>query len=189
MDKKKKYTWGMIIIAIILILPLVLAWLIPKQSFIKDFTESNDWIGFWGSYIGAIVTLVVLWFTREDTRKIQSETKEMQKESIRLEKLREQKIFAYDIAEDIAKYLAETNEYFEEEGNSRKLSKEVYFLLQIKLNRVSGFDFLDGYAYKILNIMKLIEKSIDESDVQKFDKYSEDLIKATKLFIGVSKST
>lgn len=85
MDKKKKYTWGMIIIAIILILPLVLAWLIPKQSFIKDFTESNDWIGFWGSYIGAIVTLVVLWFTREDTRKIQNENKTLQVKLIDLQ--------------------------------------------------------------------------------------------------------
>lgn len=85
MDRKKKYVWGIIIIIIILLLPLVLGWLIPKQSFIEDFTESNDWIGFWGSYIGAIVTLVVLWFTRKDTRKIQGENAKLQKKLLKIE--------------------------------------------------------------------------------------------------------
>lgn len=66
--------WFLIVIVSI---PLILGAIIPIESTIINFSDSNDWIGFWGSYIGGILgglcTLIVMYFTRKDTRDIQNQ--------------------------------------------------------------------------------------------------------------------
>ncbi|WP_283592784.1 hypothetical protein [Paraclostridium bifermentans] len=86
---KKIYLWGAVAVVAIVIIPGVLGWIIPKESLIPGFEDSNDWIGFFGSYAGAIVgggvTLLALWFTRKDTRDIQNENKILQQKLINLQ--------------------------------------------------------------------------------------------------------
>lgn len=68
----KKY-WKIFTIAIFLsiITPIIIGFGV-SQDILNDWTNDNDWIGFWGSYagavIGSIVTLLVLWRTLEDNR-------------------------------------------------------------------------------------------------------------------------
>lgn len=76
-ESKKIVKYTLIFLAVIVSMPLFLAAIIPIESNIPNFSDSNDWIGFWGSYIGGILgglcTLIVMYFTRKDTRNIQDD--------------------------------------------------------------------------------------------------------------------
>lgn len=117
---KKVYLLIILIIIILIAIPFVLGVLIPKESLIPNLSQSNDWIGFWGSYTGGILgglcTLTVMYFTRKDTRYIQEENKEltlkMQKENRKLEEIKEKKQFCNEIAEHISIYLTDISNYF-----------------------------------------------------------------------------
>ena len=70
-----KKTWRrfIFIIAIVSIAaPIIIGWGV-SQDILNNWTNDNDWIGFWGSYIGTMigsfVTLFVLWSTLEDNRR------------------------------------------------------------------------------------------------------------------------
>lgn len=89
----KKIGWGLLVLFVlimILVIPIGLGWLIPIKNKIPNFSDSNDWIGFFGSYVGSILgglcTLVVMYFTRKDTRDIQKENLKMQNKIINQEK-------------------------------------------------------------------------------------------------------
>ena len=68
-----KINWkiAIIIVVVAMITPAIIGWGV-SQDILNDWTNDNDWIGFWGSYIGTImgssVTLLVLWSTLEDNR-------------------------------------------------------------------------------------------------------------------------
>lgn len=168
---------------LILILPIIIkCFIIENDVFSKG---SNDgWLSFFGSYVGGafggIGTIIALWFTRSDTKNIQDENK-------RLQKLQNQKEFASDIAEDVARYLADVKACFYKKEDNRRVSNEIYFLLRIKLNRVSGCDFTNNYAYSILACIKSIEKYLDDkgSDNDKFEYKCKELIEKTNLFVGI----
>lgn len=70
----------------IFVIPIGLGWLIPIKSKTPNFSDSNDWIGFFGSYVGSVLgglcTLVVMYFTRKDTRDIQKENLKIQNKII-----------------------------------------------------------------------------------------------------------
>lgn len=87
----KKIGLGLLFVIIIILgIPTLLAWIIPMKSKIPNFSDSNDWIGFFGSYVGSILgglcTLVVMYFTRKDTRDIQKENLKIQDKIINQEK-------------------------------------------------------------------------------------------------------
>lgn len=70
---KKIWRRFIVIIAIISIaIPIIIGWGV-SQDILNNWTNDNDWIGFWGSYIGTMigsfVTLFVLWSTLEDNRR------------------------------------------------------------------------------------------------------------------------
>lgn len=89
-ESKKIVKYALIFLAVIVSTPLILGAIIPIESTIPNFSDSNDWIGFLGSYIGGILgglcTLIVMYFTRKDTREIQDKNLEIQNELIELQK-------------------------------------------------------------------------------------------------------
>lgn len=81
-----------------------------KFSLGPEFAEgafnAGDLLGFYGEVLGGFVTLLVLWFTTDETRKIQQKT-EQQLEDERQERNREQRrIFVNSVIEDVSKVLA-----------------------------------------------------------------------------------
>ncbi|WP_455539102.1 hypothetical protein [Terrisporobacter sp.] len=86
----KKIGLGLLFVIIIFGIPALLAWIIPMKSKIPNFSDSNDWIGFFGNYLGSILgglcALVVMYFTRKDTRDIQKENSKIQNKIINQEK-------------------------------------------------------------------------------------------------------
>lgn len=63
----------LLIVSVIIILAPIFIGIGVSADILNDWTNSNDWIGFWGSYAGAVVggiiTLVVLWNTLEDNKR------------------------------------------------------------------------------------------------------------------------
>ncbi|EMJ5758808.1 hypothetical protein ACTPDI_19565 [Clostridioides difficile] len=186
--ENRKFIISILIFTIsILIMPIIIKYFIIENDIFSE--GSNDgWLSFFGSYVGGVFggigTIIALWFTRNDTKSIQDENK-------RLQKLENQKEFASGIAEDVARYLADVKVYFYQNENNRRVSNEIYFLLRIKLNRVSGCDFTNNYAYSILACIKSIEKYLDDkdSDIDKFEYKCKELIEKTNLFVGISNFT
>lgn len=111
-------------------------------------------------------------------------------------KLDKQKILADEVANYVAKYISEVDYIFEYSNINRKLSSQIYILLEIKLNGISGCESRNSYAYNILNDIKRIERIIDDieanqgnilekDELKYFDKERKNLIKDTKLFAGI----
>lgn len=101
---KKPITWGLILLAIIMPIITTIATSVLHSPF-KNFTISNDWIGFFGSYMGAIIggfiTLLVMHTTIENgdknLRKTMQQNKELQNEHNKIE-------FCNDIATIVAEF-------------------------------------------------------------------------------------
>lgn len=62
---KRNIIWGCIIV---LLIPIILSLLIhlPKLGCVAG--EESDWIGFWGSYFGALITLLTLYITIQSNK-------------------------------------------------------------------------------------------------------------------------
>lgn len=62
-----------LIILICIIAPIIIGWGV-SQDILNEWTNDNDWIGFWGSYVGAIlgglVSLYVMRYTINKTERI-----------------------------------------------------------------------------------------------------------------------
>lgn len=114
-SKYYKYIFAIILVApivvnIILYCTNPIPWLIPIVG------ESSDWIGFWGSYAGAIIggliTLLVLHYTIKENSKvrdIQVKTIKYTQQQTWLESLRKQLIDNYRIL-DIQSFVIAVNE-------------------------------------------------------------------------------
>ncbi len=161
----------------IMVLPLIIA--CGTSANILDWvTNDNDWIGFWGSYIGTLigsgVTLLVLWGTITDSRKARE---------------REEKLGYYNhlvelqtsFVEDIANYNALVTTLFKEytiekyrecikSGNkAAKRSMEIEILLKTRK---------DLYNVKILekNLERMCEnvnKIVHGLDVLALDDFTD----------------
>ena len=96
-------------------IPLFLEHFIFRNNVYSVLTN-GEWGSFLGSYIGGIVggagTLVALWVTTNETRKIQEENLNQLKENRSLEDKKERKQFADGIAHDISVYTTDIIKYF-----------------------------------------------------------------------------
>lgn len=111
----KKYMDMKIIIAII-IMPIVVAILTSCiQSPIKNFVTSNDWIGFFGSYVGAILGGLITLFVMDKTIEAGNDNlKNSIKENKKLNKETETIRFCNDIANLIGEYCSDISVYYYE---------------------------------------------------------------------------
>jgi gas vesicle protein len=115
MSKKKIALIIFISIIFIAVLPFALELIIFRND-IYSVLSNGEWGGFLGSYIGGalggIGTLLAVYITTKETRKIQQEnSSQIEDEKIRNEK-KERKQFADTIAEDIAMYITDISKYF-----------------------------------------------------------------------------
>lgn len=112
----KYMKWVLITLVILILIPLGLGCLIPIKSRIPNFSQSNDWIGFLGSYTGGILgglcTLVVMYFTRKDTRDIQEENKALTLKIQEENNYNLKKQFTDELIKLIADYITDINKYF-----------------------------------------------------------------------------
>ena len=131
-----------IIVAILLVLlagiPLILEHFVSRNSVYSVLTN-GEWASFLGSYIGGVVggagTLIALWVTTNETRKIQEENLNQFNADRSLNDRKERKQFADIIAQDISIYIANINNYFYASRHSERLDNDRYNA-DIRLNDI-----------------------------------------------------
>ncbi|SCI71243.1 hypothetical protein [Intestinibacter bartlettii] len=208
LKSKRVYLLIILIITILIAIPFVLGVLIPKESLIPNLSQSNDWIGFWGSYTGGILgglcTLTVMYFTRKDTRYIQEQNR-------KLEEIKEKKEFCNEIAEHISIYLTDISSYFfaqylnrinenvpqnenhhlsQNRNNNlpqinRSKAINMYFLLRIKLNNISEATGILAELDNIHNQYCFLDEDDDRFQrLQQFQNHLNLLEERTREFIN-----
>lgn len=116
MPKKKIAIIVLISVFIVLILPYALEVFIFRNN-AYSVLSNGEWGSFLGSYtggaLGGVGTLLAVFITTKETRKIQRENStQIENEKRRIEK-KERKQFADEIAKDIATYTTYISKYFE----------------------------------------------------------------------------
>lgn len=115
MSKKKIAIIIFISIFIIIVLPFALEIIIFRND-IYSVLDNGEWSGFLGSYIGGalggIGTLLAVYITTKETRKIQRENSIQIEDERRRNEKKERKQFTDEIAKDIATYITDISKYF-----------------------------------------------------------------------------
>lgn len=132
---KKKNHLKIIIITVVVLLilfagiPLILEHLIFRNNVYSVLTN-GEWGSFLGSYIGGIVggagTLIAMYVTTKETRKVQDENINQLNADRSLEDKKERKQFADKIAEDVSVYITDINNYFYACRHSKRLDEDRY---------------------------------------------------------------
>lgn len=136
MSKKKIAVIIFISAFVIVVLPFVLEIVIFRNDF-YSVLSNGEWGGFLGSYIGGalggIGTLLAVYITTKETRKIQQENSTQIEDEKRRNERKERKQFADEIAKDIATYITDISNYFyacraleQLYGKERNLNDELY---------------------------------------------------------------
>lgn len=67
---RKIYRLIIVFFIILLLFPLVLNWIILQPSMFSIVGEGRDWLGFWGSYLGSVISagiaIIILYIQRRD---------------------------------------------------------------------------------------------------------------------------
>lgn len=72
MLNQNKFLKRIALVIAIIILPFLVAKVVSTPTpFEWMVVKDNEWIGFYGGYIGSIITLIVMWSTNNATKKIQ----------------------------------------------------------------------------------------------------------------------
>lgn len=127
-----------ILLALLAGIPLILEHFIFRNSIYSVLTN-GEWASFLGSYIGGVVggagTLIALWVTTKETRKVQEENLNQLKEDRLLSDKKERKQFADGIAKDISIFITDINNYFYACRESERLHNSRYDA-DIRLNNI-----------------------------------------------------
>lgn len=115
MSKKKIILLIVLIIGFICLTPFVLEYFVFRNH-IYSALNNSDWSGFLGSYIGGVFggigTLLTVYITTRETRKIQYENMLQNEKDKELNEKRERKLFAESLALEISKYITDISKYF-----------------------------------------------------------------------------
>lgn len=184
---KKSVIITFISICIVLMLPFALEVFIFRNN-VYSVLSNGEWGSFLGSYLGGMLggvgTLLAVYITTKETRKIQKENSEQIKEETRRREKAERKQFADGIAKDVAVYIADISKYFyichsleqlhrEKEELSkqlfdimRKISEEKHYLTKVN----PDIDF-QNYNYIQNKLQKL------EQEKMRIEYNKEDILK------------
>lgn len=113
-------------VLVIFLTPVLLEYFIFRNN-IYSVLSNSEWGSFLGSYIGGLFggigTLIAVCITTKETRKIQKENSEQIKNEREINDRKERKQFSDSVAEDIAKYIANIQNYSIFTCNSSELYK------------------------------------------------------------------
>lgn len=123
----------------VIVIPAALFWYLDINKEIV--------ISFWGSYLGGVSTLVAVYLTINQTRRLQIDNQKQQERN-------ERKKFADDIAELVGRYITDISNYYyfsRNEKYDRTVAIECFFVLRIKLDKIDSAKELNSILLKIHN--------------------------------------
>ena len=148
-------------IVCIIIIPIIVAILTSSiQSPIKNFVTSNDWIGFFGSYIGSILGGLITLFVMDETIKSGNENLNLNiKSNEKINESNEINRFCNNVAHLIGEYCSDISDYYygcieSEEYDNYK--KDLYDKLY------KGEITEESYTYKLI-ILNLNKPKVNRS--------------------------
>lgn len=183
--EKKKLT-GLTIIVFILAIPVIVG-LIVSFSFVP-IPMSNDWIGFWGSYLGAIIGgLITLWVMRATLAHNNNLTTASKKQELCTHIATLVSHFCIDLLAYRSKWKtlhaqasggSIDHEKAIELGATKEKPRQIYFELEILLMDIPEAANLLTKAKALLDETPITKKTIQESAT-----LMDDLRQETRLFI------
>lgn len=125
--QKRKWVWVIVGLAIALLVPFALEFLVFRNEIYSALTNA-DWSSFLGSYIGGALggtgTLLAVYITTKETREIQKENEAKIQEDREIYAKRERKLLVDKVSESVAEYISEISAYFYSCRNLERLDKE-----------------------------------------------------------------
>lgn len=186
------------LIIIIVVVLIIAPWIIAtgtSADILNWATNDNDWIGFWGSYVGtflgSIITLIVLFVTLKDNS---------------LARKREEKLEYYNqIIDDYAKFIATAVGYLDYVKRTIMFPntfdyeeyRKIYLLaavdsikisIRLKIKETTGtkeiFNWIDNVTDEINEIKKEL-KDAGDGDFNFFDKQDELMKKVNRIYVKI----
>lgn len=145
MKKKELIRMACVIVAI----PVVLA-ICFSTSFFEGFTGGINWLGFWGSYFGGIITVTVFFGTIQDNKK---------------REIREEKRKLFDKLISDAAHISEMQEYILSIPNDDLLRKNFTLELNTKILEMKmrlEIAEKSGMCIHTANPIKLLDDMVSE---------------------------
>lgn len=160
MESKKRIVFILTIgLCVVFITPFMLEIFIFRNN-INSILSNGEWGGFLGSYIGGIVggvgTLLAVYITTKETRKIQENTLEQIEKDRELNFRSERKKFADEISQNVAKYIAEISVYF---YGCRTLER-------LNNHKKAAIDELYRIEQELQNLYNLAQENGDPSHIE-----------------------
>lgn len=174
---------------VLLLLPIIIA-ILASLPILPKLTNNNDWIGFWGSYLGSIlggmITLFVFKTTIDDNNRL---------------KKRDEKISYYNLLTKLYASLGATtgdlcmlaNRYIKENNEDNRslfiqkfnvfysIITEISILLESSLEVYDVKKFYDKYQ-EIINEIDRISSMIDNEEVAKVEDIANEM---DKIFVEI----
>lgn len=136
----------MIFLGIVIVIPGVLAWIIPLVNISWLAGDNSDWISFWGGYLGSILAVLYAFYTsKKQAEKAKFEVEE------RIEETRKAELRAYHEKGKLDKIFEIQEEL-----------SEMFFTINQFLEKYEKESFID--ASKIRSDIQLIRLAANKSD-------------------------
>lgn len=181
MQKKSTVTIIVVALCFVVVVPFLLEFLVFRNN-IFSVLSNGEWGGFLGSYIGGalggIGTLLAVYITTKETRKIQKDTLQRMEQDRETNMRNERKRFTDEIAETIAKYIAEISVYFygcralERLDNDKRDAKKELSLIESEIQRLYSLEQQnDDISHIEVEINQLKQKeSMQKSKIENIEK-------------------
>ncbi|MFD2672171.1 hypothetical protein [Marinicrinis sediminis] len=156
--QRQKSIFGILIVFLLLsiIIPFILEYVIFRNQ-IYSAISNGEWASFLGSFLGGIIggigTLVAVYITTLETRRIQEESEvnlEIDRES---QRTFNRKKLIDDVAVIVAEFITDISAYYytnrHNTSGNRSISMKCKYLLQIKLSKIPSSKILLDQINKV----------------------------------------
>lgn len=161
MKKTIMISFIIILFLLIVLMPVLLEFLIFRNNF-GSVLDNGTWANFLGGYIGGVLggisTLIAVYISTKETRRIQSDNYQQFIEEKKYREKQERKKFADEIVKDISKYITDLSNYF---YNCRKLN---YLIAQRDKTKIQllGLETMPLYLDSVKHQIGFLRMEIDE---------------------------
>ena len=171
----KRYWW---VILTVVLAPLIINWLILCPAFFGFVGEDTDWLGFWGAYIGTILSSVIAFYVlHKQLEQNHAENRNNRELQISILEYQTKNQWLTELKIKLAEYYKSFSFNDINAIAYRILTKETNASIQIKETRTSLKQIIDSFNIADFSkgIMFLNELTKEESEfIEKLKSYSDE---------------
>lgn len=153
-----KDKWKIILIALVCVIAPVLIGMGVSADILNDWTNDNDWIGFWGSYAGAIMGGLITLYVMHYTIKNNEDSLRIERKKNFTDKILYELIEYHTGIDDLAGKISKNKSINMNEAKSLMILSE---MLVIKL-KTAGVTTDYIYCKEVCESLELVTKKFNE---------------------------